>query len=263
MCRVIFTIVKSEVSKLGANASISSSSNNDGLNNFGGKPSKLDNGVNNLEGTATTQTIDRSKGAIPKHPQSKQTVEIKHPEQSDQSKKPVKVPNQDKLVTGSDKHENENDMDNIQYVCTPVIGDDLGLHNAFQGHATIVTCREEIRDFRSMLYSKCNIKSATHNILAYRFKDGNKIEENVDEDGEKNAGKGLINLMRSLDLCNVAVCVSRWYSAHMGPTRFDHINLCATDALIQLDIPKVIKSPPDTRPPGCTILKLPVAAKQH
>ena len=68
--------------------------------------------------------------------------------------------------------------------------------------------------------------------------DNGKVEENCDEDGERGVGYRIINLMRSLKVCNIAVCISRWYSQHMGPQRFNDICMCATDAIVQLELPK-------------------------
>ena len=121
---------------------------------------------------------------------------------------------------------------------TPIVPDTLGLNNKFQAHATSIKSREDVRNFQKKLYADGEIKTATHNILAYRYMDNGKVEENCDEDGERGVGYRIINLMRSLKVCNIAVCISRWYSKHMGSQRFNDICMCATDAIVQLELPK-------------------------
>lgn len=79
------------------------------------------------------------------------------------------------------------------------------------------------------------VRSATHNITAWRIKgDNGVIFQDCDDDGETAAGGRVLHLMQLMDLWNVMVVVTRWYGGHqLGPKRFSIINTVARDAFVK------------------------------
>ncbi|KAH8590999.1 RWD domain-containing protein [Bisporella sp. PMI_857] len=86
-----------------------------------------------------------------------------------------------------------------------------------------------------LLDSDKKIRSATHNITAWRIKGANGITfQDCDDDGETAAGGRVLHLLQLLDIWNVMVVVTRWYGGHqLGPKRFSIINSVARDACIK------------------------------
>jgi hypothetical protein len=79
------------------------------------------------------------------------------------------------------------------------------------------------------------VRSATHNITAWRIKGDNGVTfQDCDDDGETAAGGRVLHLMQLMDLWNVMVVVTRWYGGHqLGPKRFSIINTVARDAFVK------------------------------
>lgn len=80
------------------------------------------------------------------------------------------------------------------------------------------------------------VRTATHNMTAWRIRDGDSgvTYQDCDDDGETAAGGRLLHLMQLMDLWNVVVVVTRWYGGHkLGPRRFALINQAARDAFVQ------------------------------
>jgi hypothetical protein len=79
------------------------------------------------------------------------------------------------------------------------------------------------------------VRSATHNITAWRIKGDNGVSfQDCDDDGETAAGGRVLHLMQLMDLWNVMVVVTRWYGGHqLGPKRFSIINTVARDAFVK------------------------------
>ncbi|CAJ0874028.1 5239_t:CDS:10 [Entrophospora sp. SA101] len=104
--------------------------------------------------------------------------------------------------------------------------------SVFIAYAKRVENKQQVELFKDEMERENN--TATHNIIAYRImkdNDGATIEEFID-DGEKYAGNRVLNLLKSLDVKNVVIIVSRWYGGVMlGPARFDHIEKCAREVL--------------------------------
>lgn len=86
-----------------------------------------------------------------------------------------------------------------------------------------------------LLDSDKKVRSATHNITAWRIKGDNGVTyQDCDDDGETAAGGRVLHLMQLMDLWNVMVVVTRWYGGHqLGPKRFSIINTVARDAFVQ------------------------------
>lgn len=79
------------------------------------------------------------------------------------------------------------------------------------------------------------VRSATHNITAWRIKGENGVTfQDCDDDGEAAAGGRVLHLMQLMELWNVMVVVTRWYGGHqLGPKRFSIINTVARDAFVK------------------------------
>jgi len=102
--------------------------------------------------------------------------------------------------------------------------------STFQAHLALVTSMGQVDWARRQLLLDKRIASATHNILAYRFRDdarGIVVADN-DDDGESSAGGKLAALLDLRGAMGVLVVVSRWYGGiQLGPDRFKNINRCA------------------------------------
>ncbi|KAJ3248243.1 eIF2 kinase Gcn2p negative regulator [Chytriomyces hyalinus] len=129
----------------------------------------------------------------------------------------------------------------------------LDRFSKFVSHSATVTCSKDVVALQQQLKHAQLFKSATHNITAWRFlrqqkntnqqdgeqvrtnhgrDDGFIVQEGCDDDGEKDAGRRLLGVMRGLGVCDVLVVVSRWYGGtNLGPVRFDHINSMGIAAL--------------------------------
>jgi hypothetical protein len=79
------------------------------------------------------------------------------------------------------------------------------------------------------------VRSATHNITAWRIRGENGVTfQDCDDDGETAAGGRVLHLMQLMDLWDVMVVVTRWYGGHqLGPKRFSIINTVARDAFVK------------------------------
>ncbi|CAG8596825.1 7390_t:CDS:2 [Diversispora eburnea] len=105
--------------------------------------------------------------------------------------------------------------------------------NIFVAHAKSLNTKQEVEIFKNTI--KLEEKNATHNVLAFRIENlGGVITEESEDDGEKYAGERLLNLLRTLDVKNIAVIVTRWCSdIVLDSIRFEHILKCAREVLDQ------------------------------
>ncbi|CAG8952904.1 hypothetical protein HYFRA_00007618 [Hymenoscyphus fraxineus] len=86
-----------------------------------------------------------------------------------------------------------------------------------------------------LLDSDKKVRSATHNITAWRIRGENGVTfQDCDDDGETAAGGRLLHLMQLMELWDVMVVVTRWYGGHqLGPKRFSIINAVARDSFVK------------------------------
>lgn len=100
----------------------------------------------------------------------------------------------------------------------------------FQAHLARVASMGQVHWVHRQLLSDKKIACATHNIVAYRFRDevrGVLVSDN-DDDGETSAGGRLAELLRLREVEGVFVMVTRWYGGiQLGPDRFKDINRAA------------------------------------
>ncbi|CAG8661680.1 8499_t:CDS:2, partial [Acaulospora morrowiae] len=104
-------------------------------------------------------------------------------------------------------------------------------NSVFVAHAISISTKKNVENFKNIL--ELEEKNATNYILAFRMEnvDGTLVEES-DDDGERYAGERLLNLLKTLDVKNVAVIVTRWFGGVLlGPVRFEHILKCAREVL--------------------------------
>ena len=101
--------------------------------------------------------------------------------------------------------------------------------------AQVFSPEQAINFLQYLLDSDKKVRSATHNITAWRIKgDGDVTYQDCDDDGETAAGGRVLHLMQLMDIWNVMVVVTRWYGGHqLGPKRFSIINTVARDAFIK------------------------------
>ena len=86
-----------------------------------------------------------------------------------------------------------------------------------------------------LLDSDKKVRSATHNITAWRIRGQNGVVfQDCDDDGETAAGGRVLHLLQLMDVWDVMVVVTRWYGGHqLGPKRFSIINTVARDACVK------------------------------
>jgi hypothetical protein len=91
------------------------------------------------------------------------------------------------------------------------------------------------RFLQHLLDSDKRVRSASHNITAWRIRGENGVAfQDCDDDGEAAAGGRVLHLMQLMDLWDVMVVVTRWYGGHqLGPKRFSIINAVARDAFVK------------------------------
>jgi hypothetical protein len=108
--------------------------------------------------------------------------------------------------------------------------------STFQAHLAPATEVAQVQAAMDALLQNNKIRSATHNIMAYRIerKDGPKgtFLQDCDDDGEEAAGGRLLHLLQMVDARDVVVVVSRWFGGVLlGPARFGLINKAARNVL--------------------------------
>ncbi|KAI5865536.1 UPF0029-domain-containing protein [Durotheca rogersii] len=127
------------------------------------------------------------------------------------------------------------------------------LKSIFVARCAAVSSTEEAEEFvQHLLASDKKVRTATHNITAWRIKGPNNTTfQDCNDDGETAAGGRLLHLMQLMDLWNVMVVVTRWYGGHkLGPRRFALINQTARDAFVKAGL--VSENPSKKKPSGKT-----------
>jgi hypothetical protein len=101
--------------------------------------------------------------------------------------------------------------------------------------ALVFSPNQATQYLQHLLDSDKKVRSATHNITAWRIKGENGVTyQDCDDDGETAAGGRVLHLMQLMDIWNVMVVVTRWYGGHqLGPKRFSIINTVARDAFVK------------------------------
>lgn len=108
--------------------------------------------------------------------------------------------------------------------------------STFVAHVARVTSPAEAKLYvQHLLWSDKRIRSATHNITAWRIRgEGAASYQDNDDDGEDAAGGRLLHLLQLMEMWDVMVVVTRWYGGvKLGPRRFALINSVARDGLIR------------------------------
>lgn len=112
----------------------------------------------------------------------------------------------------------------------------MELKSVFVARAAAVTSPEQAAQYvQHLLASDKRIRTATHNITAWRIRGPNGTSfQDCDDDGETAAGGRLLHLMQLMDLWDTMVVVTRWYGGQkLGPRRFALINAAARDAFVR------------------------------
>jgi hypothetical protein len=112
----------------------------------------------------------------------------------------------------------------------------IELKSVFIARSAPVSSPDQANEYlQHLLDSDKKVRSATHNITAWRIKGENGVAfQDCDDDGETAAGGRVLHLMQLMDLWNVMVVVTRWYGGHqLGPKRFSIINTVARDAFVK------------------------------
>ncbi|KAH6694946.1 ribosomal protein S5 domain 2-type protein [Leptodontidium sp. MPI-SDFR-AT-0119] len=121
----------------------------------------------------------------------------------------------------------------VQWTLSDVV---VELKSVFIARCTPVSSPSQAKAYlQHLLDSDKKVRSATHNITAWRIKgDHNVTYQDCDDDGETAAGGRVLHLMQLMDLWNVMVVITRWYGGHqLGPKRFSIINTVARDAFVK------------------------------
>lgn len=112
----------------------------------------------------------------------------------------------------------------------------IEMKSVFIARSSVVSSPEQATKYlQHLLDTDKKVRSATHNITAWRIRGENGITfQDCDDDGETAAGGRVLHLMQLMDLWNVMVVVTRWYGGHqLGPKRFSIINTVARDAFVK------------------------------
>ncbi|KAG4440592.1 hypothetical protein IFR05_003909 [Cadophora sp. M221] len=110
------------------------------------------------------------------------------------------------------------------------------LKSVFIARSAPVSTPEQAKLYlQHLLNSDKKVRSATHNITAWRIQGDNGVTyQDCDDDGETAAGGRVLHLMQLMDIWNVMVVVTRWYGGYqLGPKRFTIINTVARDAFVR------------------------------
>ncbi|KAK0626736.1 ribosomal protein S5 domain 2-type protein, partial [Immersiella caudata] len=110
------------------------------------------------------------------------------------------------------------------------------LKSAFIARCAKVTSPgQAARYVQHLLATDKRVRSATHNMTAWRIRGENGASfQDCDDDGETAAGGRLLHLMQLMDLWDTMVIVTRWYGGQkLGPRRFALINQAARDAFVK------------------------------
>ncbi|KAH9901936.1 UPF0029-domain-containing protein [Xylariomycetidae sp. FL2044] len=130
-------------------------------------------------------------------------------------------------------------MDEVNKIPEPpwILSDPIvELKSTFVSRCATVSSTTEAEAFvQHLLASDKKVRTATHNITAWRIKGPNNTTfQDCNDDGETAAGGRLLHLMQLMDLWNVMVVVTRWYGGHkLGPRRFALINQAARDSFVK------------------------------
>jgi putative IMPACT (imprinted ancient) family translation regulator len=81
----------------------------------------------------------------------------------------------------------------------------------FVAHCAEIQNDVEFESVMNTLLQDKKIQSATHNISAYRIKQGDEIVDYNNDDGESGASDWLLTLLKRSNAHNVCVIVTRWY----------------------------------------------------
>lgn len=105
--------------------------------------------------------------------------------------------------------------------------------STFQAHGIIVKSTNDVDKITAMLKTQKKVAKATHNIYAYRIKEGKHITSAFDDDGEAKAGERLLELLNTMNVENTYIMVSRWFGGILlGAERFKHINDAGKNLII-------------------------------
>jgi hypothetical protein len=110
------------------------------------------------------------------------------------------------------------------------------LRSTFVARVAVVTSPSQAASYvQYLLATDRKVRSATHNITAWRIRGPNGTSfQDCDDDGETAAGGRLLHLMQLMDLWDAMVVVTRWYGGHkLGPRRFALINTAARDGFVK------------------------------
>lgn len=110
------------------------------------------------------------------------------------------------------------------------------LKSVFVARAAAATSPDQAAQYvQHLLASDKRVRTATHNITAWRIRGPNGTSfQDCDDDGETAAGGRLLHLMQLMDLWDTMVVVTRWYGGQkLGPRRFALINAAARDAFVR------------------------------
>jgi hypothetical protein len=110
------------------------------------------------------------------------------------------------------------------------------MKSVFIAQCAPVSSPDQAKEYlEHLLSTDKKVRSATHNITAWRIKGENGVTyQDCDDDGEAAAGGRVLHLMQLMELWDVMVVVTRWYGGHqLGPKRFSIINAVARDAFVR------------------------------
>jgi len=136
-------------------------------------------------------------------------------------------------IAAANQHESAVENEEPPWTLSDVV---IELKSVFIARCASVSSPDQAKLYlQHLLDNDKKVRSATHNITAWRIKGENGVTfQDCDDDGETAAGGRVLHLMQLMDLWNIMVVITRWYGGHqLGPKRFSIINTVARDAFVK------------------------------
>lgn len=103
----------------------------------------------------------------------------------------------------------------------------------FQAFFVPLTSSAQIAPFMRLFKASPVCDKVDHAMTAHRFNDREiGLDRGYDDDGERFSGKKLSDVVESMDVYGLLVCIREFGGIMLGPIRFQHMTQCARDAIM-------------------------------
>lgn len=119
---------------------------------------------------------------------------------------------------------------------SPSIGVSEKIHDrssTFQGYFFPIRSSDELKNTLSSFRTDPACTDVDHIMTAHKFHDEEIGDEHgFDDDGERFAGKKLLDVLEKMDMYGLIICTRKYGGVMLGPIRFQHIMQCAREAIM-------------------------------